>query len=451
MTSTSRKKPRIAIIGAGLAGLTTAYRLSQQGIASEIYEARERAGGRVFTYYSRSSFEELGGKLLHYDDDATHIRSLLKELGLNIESYTIPSPTQLYYRDGRAHDYFAFFKDAPLPTEKTYAALVAQARKSLTMQEVLEWFFSDHPELLHIFTLFLLNYEGALTDQLGTYFIDTFWKFYIREYGNAAKKAQGISPVFTIEAIQGGGDCLVQALCAKLKKTIRYRSPVKKIYRHSPKKIVIECEGQPLNLFDKVILATPCSTLREIETDLLPSDQLEAIHTLPYGTLGKILFSVNADEEAPLISYGTDFISMFNKERTFLTLYCSNKALWLHFNNLYALEKHLQQHLNTLKVLYPSLEIIGEPILINWAAEPYSKGSYSYFGIDQFDRFNQKSTAFGEEIKHAFRPIDEQIFFAGEHTAFKYYATMEGAVESGDRAARMVAKSLAGTTSQITT
>jgi len=447
MHSTLPKNPRVAIIGAGLAGLTTAYRLSQLGIPSEIYEARERAGGRVFTYYSGTSFEELGGKLLHYDDDATHIHSLLSELGLNIESYTIPSPTQLYYRDGEAHDYFTFFKDAPPPTEKTYAALIAQAQKSVTMQEVLQWFFSAHPELLRLFMLFLLNYEGASADQLGTYFTETFWKFYTREYGNAAKKAQGISPVFSVEAIQGGGTRLVQALCAKLKKPIHYRSAVKKIYRRSPKKIVIECEEQPRKLFDKVILTVPCSTLCEIETDLFPSDQREAIQTLPYGTLGKILFPVNADEKAPLISYGTDFISMFNKERTFLTLYCSNKALWLNFNNLYALEKHLQQHLNILKVLYPSLEIIGEPILINWTAEPYSKGSYSHFGIDQLDRFNQKSTVFGEEVKHAFRPVDEQIFFAGEHTAFKYYATMEGAVESGDRAARMVAKSFAGTSS----
>lgn len=37
--------PRIAVVGAGLAGLTCAYRLKQAGYAADVYEASERAGG----------------------------------------------------------------------------------------------------------------------------------------------------------------------------------------------------------------------------------------------------------------------------------------------------------------------------------------------------------------------------------------------------------------------
>src|SRR6266545_837170 len=38
--------PRIVVVGAGLAGLTCAYRLEQAGITAQVYEASDRIGGR---------------------------------------------------------------------------------------------------------------------------------------------------------------------------------------------------------------------------------------------------------------------------------------------------------------------------------------------------------------------------------------------------------------------
>ncbi|AEI89495.1 MAG: Protoporphyrinogen oxidase HemY/PPOX [Candidatus Midichloria mitochondrii] len=40
---------RIAIIGAGPAGLTAAYRLHKANLDIDVFEARDRVGGRVFT------------------------------------------------------------------------------------------------------------------------------------------------------------------------------------------------------------------------------------------------------------------------------------------------------------------------------------------------------------------------------------------------------------------
>src|SRR2546423_13858304 len=41
-------QPRIAVVGAGLAGLTCAYRLKQAGLAAQVYEASTRIGGRCW-------------------------------------------------------------------------------------------------------------------------------------------------------------------------------------------------------------------------------------------------------------------------------------------------------------------------------------------------------------------------------------------------------------------
>ena len=66
LTTTSifaEKKPcRVAVVGAGLAGLTTAYRLQQKGVEVDLYEARGSVGGRILTAYAGGRIAELGGQ-----------------------------------------------------------------------------------------------------------------------------------------------------------------------------------------------------------------------------------------------------------------------------------------------------------------------------------------------------------------------------------------------------
>ena len=42
-------QPKIVVVGAGLAGLSAAYRLKRAGYAAQVYEASERIGGRCWT------------------------------------------------------------------------------------------------------------------------------------------------------------------------------------------------------------------------------------------------------------------------------------------------------------------------------------------------------------------------------------------------------------------
>ncbi|HWH20132.1 MAG TPA: FAD-dependent oxidoreductase, partial [Solirubrobacterales bacterium] len=78
--------PRVAIVGAGLAGLTCAYRLHQRGIASMLYEAHDsRVGGRCWTAreFAGGQTAEHGGEFI---DSAHHrIRALARELGLTLD------------------------------------------------------------------------------------------------------------------------------------------------------------------------------------------------------------------------------------------------------------------------------------------------------------------------------------------------------------------------------
>src|SRR5690349_8588912 len=70
----SLKDQTVTVIGAGLAGLSAAYKLYQAGWNVTVLEARNRVGGRVYTlrYFSNGLVAEGGGEFI----DESHRRML---------------------------------------------------------------------------------------------------------------------------------------------------------------------------------------------------------------------------------------------------------------------------------------------------------------------------------------------------------------------------------------
>jgi monoamine oxidase len=107
--------PRIAIVGAGLAGLTCAYRLKQAGVIATVYEGNTRLGGRCWSLrgaFSDGQIAEHGGELI--DQYHTEIRQLAQQLGLNLDNLLAAEQNgtePFYYFDG-ARQTFAETTDA---------------------------------------------------------------------------------------------------------------------------------------------------------------------------------------------------------------------------------------------------------------------------------------------------------------------------------------------------
>ncbi len=84
---------RIAVVGAGLAGLTAAYRLKQAGFNPVVFEGNTRLGGRCFTArgaFANGQIVEHGGEFI--DTDHYAIRGLAKELGLTLYDVLAAQP-----------------------------------------------------------------------------------------------------------------------------------------------------------------------------------------------------------------------------------------------------------------------------------------------------------------------------------------------------------------------
>ncbi|PIR47177.1 MAG: hypothetical protein COV07_00695 [Candidatus Vogelbacteria bacterium CG10_big_fil_rev_8_21_14_0_10_45_14] len=99
-TSSELPKPRVAIVGAGIAGLVAAYELAQAGIETTIYEESERPGGRMVT--------EVMGELV-FDGGADFFLSryelvpkLANEVSIRIENSQKGS-THRIIRGGKAY------------------------------------------------------------------------------------------------------------------------------------------------------------------------------------------------------------------------------------------------------------------------------------------------------------------------------------------------------------
>ena len=112
------------MVGAGLAGLVSTYRLKQAGVNATLYEASSRIGGRCWT--NRTTFvgqiAEHGGELI--DQYHKEIRGLAQELGLPLDNVLAsePSGTQpFYYFNGASYS----VADAARDSETGVAAVAS--------------------------------------------------------------------------------------------------------------------------------------------------------------------------------------------------------------------------------------------------------------------------------------------------------------------------------------
>jgi monoamine oxidase len=93
-----------------------------------------------------------------------------------------------------------------------------------------------------------------------------------------------------------------------------------------------------------------------------------------------------------------------------------------------------QQFLGQIEPVLPgiSAQWNGRATVDFWTGNPWTRGSYSYWKVGQYTRFS------GVE-----REAEGNCFFCGEHTSIDFQGYLNGAVETGERAAGEVVDSIA--------
>ncbi len=135
-SSQARGRERVVIVGAGIAGLTTALRLHDAGIAATIYESSSRVGGRMHSersYWNERQHTEWCGAMV----DSTHltIRGLAKRFRLALlDTYSgrPPHSRDTCFLDGRYYS----MADADRDFAKIYPILQAQLGRNRSNDDV---------------------------------------------------------------------------------------------------------------------------------------------------------------------------------------------------------------------------------------------------------------------------------------------------------------------------
>src|SRR6266566_1044224 len=144
---------RIAVVGAGLAGLACAYRLGQAGLKVDIFEASDHVGGRCQTDTKTFAplIAEHGGELI--DQGHTQIRQLAQELGLNLDNLLRAQPNgteDFFWVDGGKYEYAQLLvdlngiyqkmhKDVSAASYPTLWNLSTQRGRELDHMSIIQW------------------------------------------------------------------------------------------------------------------------------------------------------------------------------------------------------------------------------------------------------------------------------------------------------------------------
>jgi monoamine oxidase len=310
---------KIVVIGGGLAGLSAAHRIEKlTGLKVDLFEARSRLGGRVYTVRVGNSYEELGGKSLTDGGEAKHIRALIEEMGLQTTGGKWDISCRQYVYLGKCVSCETVFEGTPIPDPFHFSLLEKYCSEATNFGEVLDRFLGTNNLQRHVAELRMRGFEGNDSKDLSVFYLSSFWDSYCSNYAKKDKKSE-----YSAEWVEGGNSHLIEKLGASLQGMIHYGHALHKISQTESGRILLAFKNGQQVLADYLVLSLPCSTLRdvEIEEGMFPEDQMRAIQTLQYGSNAKILFLILSDEMTPGLFNTEDSIGWFNHDRSILTLY----------------------------------------------------------------------------------------------------------------------------------
>ena len=472
-----RSTPRIAIIGAGIAGLSAALALHDRGISSIVYEAQSRIGGRMHSeraFWGNGQVSEYGGELI--DTAHTTIRALAKRFGLQLADVLAGVPAACeqtifeagaYYPERDLYaDFRAFYpiisghvRDAGFATTFAHSTLTGRALDAMSLATYVDRFV-----------------PGGSKSRLGQYVLLQ----YTSEYGIDAHRQSALNMVYWLGRqsaydpktgafvtlgpsderyhIVGGNDRLPHAIDDALPpETVRTGCRLEAIARRPDGRISLSFAtptGGACALVDAAIVTVPFSVLRHIDVSDAHFDarKMRAIRELGYGDHSKLVVQFDTrfwrergawpGESSGDLTYDGSFVQTWEATRSqpgptgmLVDFASAAGSARLGPRAPYSTSATAstadaaRAFVADLERPYPGARkhFTGKATLSHLTSDPFARGSYSGWLAGQYAAFC------GYE-----RVRQGSVHFAGEHCSVPYQGFMEGAAREGIRAAREV-------------
>jgi monoamine oxidase len=422
----------VVVIGAGMAGLTAARTLAEAGRKVLVVEAQDRIGGRIWTRHIGEEAIELGAEFIH--GRPPELWALIDDAGL--ETYERKGK-RLCFEDGTLNDCGGEMDEAFKPLEKL---------KTFKGPDVS---FAEY-----------LDREKTPAEERGSIigFVEGFNAADYREVSAASlgvqQKAEDASEGDQIYCLRGGYDQLPRYLSEKITELggkVLTGTPVKEIQWEQGLAEVIS----DLWSFNapQVIITLPLAVLQSGSMKITPQpDQiLEAAGRLRMGQVRRftMLFAERFWEKLPPqpaldeMSFLFAFSEMPPVWWTPLPETSNTITGWVGGPRSAALAgldvKTLAGKACTVLARIFGLRKDAVQKLLkgcythDWQHDRFALGAYSYVAAGGLDASKQMT-----------EPVEETLFFAGEHTDITgNWGTVHAAMRSGLRAAEQVLSGIA--------
>jgi monoamine oxidase len=446
--------PRVVVVGAGLAGLTCAYRLMQAGVDATVYEASDRLGGRCWTIrgaFAEGQIAEHGGELI--DSGHLAVKHLAQELGLDLDNLVQAeqAATEMSaYFDGASYSFEEMTDDLKTIWQPLHKDVSAASYPTL--------FDSSTPrgrelDAMSITDWIEANVPGGLDSKLGQ-LLDVAYNI---EYGAECSVQSSLNMLYLLGYIgpgqfrtfgksneklhvRGGNDQLATLLGTGLASRIETGTALAAIKLNAGGSYTLTFRGgggTTTVTADRVVLTLPFSLLRAVDTSKAGFEPLKltAIRELAMGTNSKLHLQFRTRFWRNLGSNGETYsdrdyqntweVSRAQAGTAGILVDYTGGTIGASFGSGTATSR-AQQFLAQVEPVLPgaTAQWNGRATLDFWAGYPWTKGSYSYWKVGQYTRFA------GIERKQ-----QGGVHFAGEHTSIDFQGYLNGAVETGERAA----------------
>ncbi|MCI0441966.1 FAD-dependent oxidoreductase [bacterium] len=454
-----KNHPKVLIVGAGLAGLCAAYELSELGHEVVLFEAQNRAGGRVLTLrreFSDGLYAEAGAMFV--SNTHSHVLNYCRKFNIPLVQYSsLRRPAYVVcFRGNRVK----LKPDEPLsgpwnlnPDERKMSILQLWDRYALSkvpdqgnISEIIEQIADRYDRMT--FSEFLAA-QGASKAAISLLRLG-----YLDSYGegidsiSAAQHLRSIALSLTSQqhyVIANGSEELVNAFSNRLPNKIRYNHELVQVEAPTEKVTVTTKHNNQFfkESGDYLIIAIPFSVLRSVRFDPpLRQQKRDAISMLKYTSVNRIFLECDSRfwlEDGVVGEADTDLKVMRVLEQP-LTKRGKGAILEAFTTGKIARQLAELSSSDMKSTVVEDMEKVHPGLkkhLISfqskdWDADPWAKGAFCWFSPG--------------ELKSIFPILGEiggRILFAGEHTS-QWSATMEGALESANRVVRELASYRSG-------
>jgi monoamine oxidase len=402
---------RVAVVGAGFAGLAAAHALRRGSQDVHVFEARDRVGGRVWSQeLANGAVVERGAEFILPDNSA--IRRLAAELGLTL----FDKGTWYGDREPRG--------GIPVPRHELLAAYhaVADAAAGGRLHGTVVDALASLPIA-----------DGARDAIRARIEVSTAYRADDQDASVLAESGTGTGR-FATHSIAGGNQRLALAIAAELGDAVHLRSRVDRIAIRAGGGVTLRVSGREHEM-DAVVVAVPASVVDRIAFDPpLPPMTAAALAGVRYAHAAKLFLPLRspAPPSATLSVPGRFWtFTQHAPDGDPLPVAASFAGTTAALDALRVADGP-GRWAAAVRAMRPDLDMdVDAALLSTWSDDPWARAAYSARSI----RSPMDDVALAAPVG--------PIHFAGEHTAGEWHALMEGAVRTGERAA---AEILAATT-----